>query len=177
MSIVNDAYEAYRTDPSDENYAQLYEVLRKYSQSLAGVVIPDVGRTRYYHAAENAATNSLLELEKFDAQKAAFSTWAYMSIKRDLIDWARKIERRREDGIEKADADSSKSTDPISAVEAKLFLEKFLSTLSDEERTLCEVMQNGWPLHRMAHELGVSLATVKRRWDDIREKGRNARSR
>ena len=72
------------------------------------------------------------------------------------------------------DSDSSKSTDPFSVVEANLFLQKFLSTLSDEEQTLCEMMKNGRPLHRMAYELGISLATVKRRWDDIRKKGRNA---
>jgi RNA polymerase sigma factor (sigma-70 family) len=174
MSTVNDAYEAHRSDPTDENYARLYESLREYSQSLAKSVIPDVGRTYYHHAAENAATNSLLELEKFDPQKASFSTWAHMSITRDLIDWARKRERRREDSVADVDLDNSKSTDTISAVEARLFLQKFLSTLSDEERTLCEMMKNGRPLHRMADALGVSLATVKRRWDGIREKGRNA---
>ena len=177
MSTVNDAYEAYRTDSTDdENYARLYEALRDYSQSLAKSVIPDVGRTYYHHAAENAATNSLLELDKFDPQKASFSTWAYMSIKRDLIDWARKRERRREDSLEEVNSDSEQSTDAVSAVEAKLFLQKFLSTLSDEERYLCEMMQNGWPLHRMAAELGVSLATVKRRWDEIRKKGRTSLS-
>jgi RNA polymerase sigma factor (sigma-70 family) len=178
MNTVNDAYEAYRSGPTDENYARLYEALREYSQSLAKSVIPDVGRTYHHHAAENAASNSLLELEKFDPQKASFSTWAYMSIKRDLIDWARKRERRRENSLEESltevESNTSKSTEAISAVEARLFLQKFLSTLSDEERTLCEMMQNERPLHRMAYALGVSLATVKRRWDGIREKGRNA---
>lgn len=172
MSTVNDAYKAYRGDPTDENYARLYEALRDYGQSLANSVIPGVGRTYYHHAAQNAATNTLLELEKFDPQKASFSTWAYMSIKRDLIDWGRKRERRREDGLAKVD--SSKSTDAISIIEARLFLQKFLSTLSEEERTLCELMEKGEPLHRMASKIGVSLATVKRRWSGIREKGRNA---
>ena len=174
MSTVNDAYEEYRSDSTDENYGRLYEALREYSQSLANTVIPDSSRSYHHHAAENAATNSLLELEKFDPQKASFSTWANMSITRDLIDWVRKRERRREDSLEKVNSDSAKSTDPISVVEAKLLLEKVLSTLSDEERTLCGMMQNGLPLHRMADYLGVSLATVKRRWDGIREKGRNA---
>jgi RNA polymerase sigma factor (sigma-70 family) len=173
MSTVNDAYEAYRSDSTDENYARLYEALREYSQSLAKSVIPDVGRTSHHHAAENAATNCLLELAKFDPQKASFSTWANMSIRGDLIDWARKRERRREDSLMGVDSDSSKSTDPISVLEAKLFLQKFLSSLSDQERTLCEMMKSGKPLHRMADELGISLATVKRRWDDIRQKGRN----
>jgi DNA-binding NarL/FixJ family response regulator len=76
--------------------------------------------------------------------------------------------------LAKVDSDSSKSTDTISVIEAKLFLQKVLSTLSDEERTLCELMRKGESLHRMADKLGVSLATVKRRWDGIREKGRNA---
>jgi RNA polymerase sigma factor (sigma-70 family) len=174
MASVNDAYEAYRTDSTDENYARLYDALREYSQNLAISVIPTADRTYYFHAAENAATNSLLELEKFDLQKASFSTWAHMSIKRDLIDWARKRERRREDNLAKVDSDSSKPTDAISVVEANLMLEKFLSTLSEEERTLCELMKKGWALHRMAYKLGISLATVKRRWDGIREKGRNA---
>jgi len=174
MSTVNDAYEAYRNDPTDENYARLYDALRVFGQSLAPLVIPDFGRTQYHHAAENAATNSLLELEKFDPQKASFSTWAYMSIKGDLIDWRRKRERRREDSLLEVDSDSLQSTDPFSVLEDKLFLQKFLSTLSDEERTLCELMQKGECLHRMADKLGVSLATVKRRWDDIRKKGSNA---
>ena len=175
MSTVNDAYEAYRSDPTDENYARLYEALREYSQSLAKSVIPDVGRTSHHHAAENAATNSLLELEKFVPQKASFSTWAYMSIQRDLIDWARKRERRRENSLEdsltEVESNTSKSTEAISAIEARLFLQKFLSSLSHEERTLCELMQNGSSLHRMADALGVSLATVKRRWDGIAESG------
>jgi RNA polymerase sigma factor (sigma-70 family) len=174
MSTVNDAYEAYRSDSTDENYARLYIALREYSHRLANLVIPDIGRTSHHHAAENAATNCLLELEKFDPQKASFSTWSNMSIRGDLIDWARKRERRREDSLKEVDSDSSKSADSISVIEANLFLQKFLSTLSDEERALCEMMKNGRSLHRMADELGVSLATVKRRWDSIRQKGRNA---
>jgi RNA polymerase sigma factor (sigma-70 family) len=183
---ANEAYEAYRSDQTDENYERLYEAVLTYGVKLANLVIPKGGWQ--HHAALNAATSTLLELEKFDPQRASFSTWAYMSLKHDLIDWQRKRDRQRENCLTDLMDDVSAHvnptyllgwnnswTDTFGAIEDKIFLRKFVSTLSDEEQSLCKQMAAGYSLSRMASTLGVSLATVKRRWDVIREKGRAAR--
>lgn len=181
---VNDAYDRYQRDPTDENYERLYAAVQRYALSLANSVI--IQEHWRFHAALNAATSSLLELGKFDPERASFSTWAHMSLKRDLIDWRRKRERRHEDSLTEADEQdyargwyrlgwNSSWTDTFGAVENKVFLQQFLSTLSDDERRLCGYMAGGLSLEGMASRAGVSLATVKRRWEAIREKGEAAR--
>lgn len=179
---VNEAYEVYQSNQTDENYARLYGAVLNYAVSIAYWVIP--GGSWRHHAALNAATSTLLELDKFDPQRASFSTWAYISLKRDLIDWQRKKDRKREnsltDLIDHVELPywrgwNNSWTNTFGAIEDKVFLRKFVSTLSDEEQALCQQMAAGYSLSTMASTLGVSLATVKRRWDVIRDKGRAAR--
>lgn len=179
---VNVAYEVYQTTQNDENYELLYKAVLNYALSIVHRVIPR--GTWRHHAALNAATSTLLELEKFDPQRASFSTWAYISLKHDLIDWQRRKDRRRENSLTDLSDDvrhkyleqwNNSWTDTLGAIDNKIFLRKFVSTLSDEEQSLCEFMAVGLSLSTMADRLGVSLATIKRRWDVIREKGRTAR--
>jgi DNA-binding NarL/FixJ family response regulator len=44
--------------------------------------------------------------------------------------------------------------------------------LSEDEQRLCEMKAHGLPLNGIASTLGVSLATVKRRWKIILENAR-----
>jgi RNA polymerase sigma factor (sigma-70 family) len=179
---VNEAYESYRSDQTDEIYERLYRAVLNYALKISYSVISRGGWQ--HHAALNAATSTLLELEKFDPQRASFSTWVYMSLKRDLIDWQRKKDRKRENSLTDLMDDihvdpnlgwNNSWTDTFGAIEDKIFLRKFVSTLSDEEQAICRQMAAGWSLLTMGERLGVSVATVKRRWDVIREKGRAAR--
>lgn len=173
---VNDRFELYRANPTDENYVSLYGVLREYAWKLGHTLLAEFDQSTYRHASENAATTVLLDFPRnFDPHKASFSSWAYQSIRGDLLDWRRKRLRRSENSLDAPDFDGSTlaASDQFTGIENKLLLERIFSTLSEEERRLCKLRANGIPLQRMAHELGVSLATVKRRWDAIVEKSRS----
>ena len=109
----------------------------------------------------NAATNAVLNFnEKFNPDRASFSTWAHLSIQGDLRDWRRKQERRREKSIEESGLRGVPHSEDI---ESRVSLEQFLSTLSEEERKLWETKARAISLYGIAMTLGLSLSTVKRR--------------
>ena len=89
----------------------------------------------------------------------------------DLIDWRRgKRWHLLQDSLD----DHRKLQLPEeTTLDEKLLLKKILSTLSKDERALCQMKAYGEPLDVIASTLGVSLATVKRRWKTILEKCRS----
>ncbi len=165
---VNDEYQLYCNNPTDENLARLFNATREYAFRIGQALFPDLYQR---HACENAATNVLLDFDrKYDSQRGAFSTWAYQSIRGDLIDWRRgKRWQLLQDSL---DDHQELNVSDGSAPDEKLSLEKILATLSDDERALFQMKAHGEPLDSIASTLGVSLATVKRRWKAILEKCR-----
>jgi RNA polymerase sigma factor (sigma-70 family) len=172
MSTVNEAYEAYRGDPSEENYEKLYTATIKYALNIGHNLFGDYSPPRFHHACVNAATNALLDFsEKFKPERGSFSTWAHLSIEGDLRDWRRKRERWREERIDESKARGSHYSEDH---DSRVALEKLLSTFSEDDRRLWQMKVDGTDLSSMASRLDVSLATVKRRWDALQEKVRSA---
>ncbi|MGH2506610.1 MAG: sigma-70 family RNA polymerase sigma factor [Ktedonobacteraceae bacterium] len=170
---VNDAYEAYRSNPTDENYAQLYNVAREYALKIGNGLLRALGST-HQHACENAATTVLLSFsEKFDPQKASFSTWAYQSIRADLLDWRRKKDRLYQKETAYLEYMAALAQKPMAA-DDKLLLEEILLDFSEDDVRLLRWKVNGESIESMARQLGVSIATIKRRWDDLLTRAHNA---
>jgi RNA polymerase sigma factor (sigma-70 family) len=169
---VNEAYELYCGNPTDENYAQLYNATREYALNIGHSLLQALG-TYYRHACENAATTVLLSFsEKFDPKRASFSTWANQAIRADLIDWRRKKERLLNGESRYAEYVSILRASPVAA-DDQVLLDQILSRLSEDERRLLDWKEvDGASLRAMASEFGVSLATIKRRWDALVEKCR-----
>jgi RNA polymerase sigma factor (sigma-70 family) len=174
---INDEYQRYCASPTDENLARLFNAAREYAWRIGQELFSGIPNTRFHHACENAATTVLLDFdEKYDQQRGSFSTWAYQSIRGDLIDWRRGKRWGLEDSLDDPDFDHRKFKqlrEEPTLVDEKLRLERILSSLSEDERTLCELKAQEVSLYGIATTLGVSLATVKRRWRAILEKCRN----
>jgi len=175
---INDEYQLYCGSPTDENLARLFNATREYAfgigQELFSSGMPN---TRFHHACENAATNVVLDFdEKYDPQRGSFSTWAYQSVRGDLIDWRRGKRWQLEDSLDDPDfhhSELKQLQEEPTLVDKKVLLEKILSSLSEDERALCDLKADDVPLDGIASTLGVSLATVKRRWKTILEKCRS----
>jgi RNA polymerase sigma factor (sigma-70 family) len=165
---INDEYQLYCSTPTDENLARLFNAAREYAFKIGQELFPDLYQR---HACESAAATVLLDFEeKFDPQKGSFSTWAYQSIRADLIDWRRgKRWHLLQDSL---DDHRELQLPEETTLDEKLLLKKILSTLSKDERALCQMKAYGEPLDSIASTLGISLATVKRRWKTILEKCR-----
>src|ERR1700691_464998 len=135
---VTDEHELYRSDPTDENFARLYEATREYAWKIGRGLFPDLDKSYYRHACENAATTVVLYFEeKFDPQKGSFSTWAFQSIRCDLIDWRQKKMRRREDSLDVLHHDQPTPVGDF-PLDERLLLDGILPTLTDEEWKLCD---------------------------------------
>jgi len=166
---INEEYQRYCGDPTDENLARLFGATREYAFKIGHQLFPDLYQR---HACENAASTILLSFnEKFDPQRGSFSTWAYQSIRRDLIDWRRgKRWQLLQDSLD--DRRKFELPEARTLVVEGLLLKEILSRLSEDEQALCYLKAFGEPLDEIASDLGVSLATVKRRWKAIVEKSR-----
>src|SRR5690349_21733487 len=169
MNAVNRAYEAYRKDPTNNEKA-LYDSLRAYARRLGTLLLSSLPNSRYFHACENAATNALMSLRAFDPDKAAFSTWAYQSICGDLKDWKRKFDRR---------AFSEQEYASLSETRRQMdhedwLVSDMLSALDDDERKLVQLKIEDASLQEIASHLGISTATVKRRWKALAKKLRTS---
>lgn len=174
---INDEYQLYCANPTDGNVARLFNAAREYAWKIGQELFSGIPNTRFHHACENAATNVILDFdEKYDQQRGSFSTWAYQSIRGDLIDWRRGKRWELEDSLDDPDFDHRRFKALREApmpIDKKLQLERILSLLSEDERTLCELKAQEVSLLGIASTLEVSLATVKRRWKTILEKCRS----
>jgi|SRR5271156_99025 len=173
---VNEEHLRYCSNPTEENLARLFNATREYAIRIGQESLDVLPGTYWRHACENAASTVLLDFdEKFDPQKGSFSTWSYQSIRRDLIDWRRGKIRRLETSLDAPDFDHSnlKGPEEPALVDNQLLVRKIFSMLSEDEQYLCEMKIDGCPLNGIASTLGVSLATVKRRWKAIVEKSRS----
>jgi RNA polymerase sigma factor (sigma-70 family) len=166
---VNEKYEAYSRNPTSENFSYLVRATQEYAQKIGRLAFSYLHESQYLHACESAAENTMLDLKKFDPQRASFSTWAYQSIYRDLTDWSRKRTRRLRVHAEYA---AMPTSNPLPS-DDKFLLEQILSSLSEDERELLRLKADESSLEEMAAHFGVSIATIKRRWCAVIEKSRS----
>jgi RNA polymerase sigma factor (sigma-70 family) len=156
---INDEYQLYCGSPTDENLARLFNAAREYARRVGQELFSGIPNTRFHHACENAATNVVLDFdEKYDPQRGSFSTWAYQSIRGDLIDWWRGKRWGLEDSLDDPDFHHGKLKqlqEEPAIVDKKLLLGKILSSLSEDERAICQMKAEDVPLDGIASILGV----------------------
>ncbi len=56
--------------------------------------------------------------------------------------------------------------------ETKILFDEIIANLTEGERELLKEKADGTSLEAMASQFGVSVATIKRRWDALIEKAR-----
>src|ERR1035437_10117377 len=102
MIKVNDAYELYKADPSQENKEQLGGSLFSYCDAFLKKNYCHDGAT--YHTVRDAIGETILrvwrDFEQYDPTKGCqFKTWVTIMLKSDVVDILRAYGTRNEIGI------------------------------------------------------------------------------
>lgn len=163
---VNIAYEAWNKASTTERDAllpDLIRVLEKYAKAICWRRLPD-------HPNElGALANGIVwrAIKNFPSYKgeAKFSTWFYALAQNECNRWLRKHKSREETELD-ADIPSSPA-----AVDARLDLQRMLSSLEGDDHRLFKMMMDGEDsMEAIGQVLGISAHAAEMRWSRLKEK-------
>lgn len=161
---LNEAYESYRSNPTDEAMEVLYPLVREKIKRV-------IGRMLNEDADEDmlvsVTTDVLMDMQGFKGD-SAFSTWVEKAARRDCLDEA----RRRRGGPEFLDDLPESETNSLFSnenPEMSLMLRETLEQLTTDEKVLLTGKLEGRSGLELAETLRVSRHAIELRWAKLKQ--------
>lgn len=169
-SNLSDLYEVWVNTGLEEAYQKIFYSIRSYALSIGSSRF--AGRddipTDWHDEAIDAASDTLLNIKKFDEDKSRLSTWVHVCINNHMTNWLeREVEFHQtidddENPVDKADGRSLQ--------DEKLFVKEVKALLSTDELELFEMKADNLSFKTIGDRLGVSEVTAFRHWNKLAEK-------
>jgi len=183
---LNEAYELYRCDPTEENMEVLYPLVWKKVKGVIGKLYrdyPDEGLV------VSCTTDVLMDINKYKPGKAVFSTWVETTVRHDCLDLLRQDESGRRPHRRLSEIDDTppafqtyafdKSLDgPSYNEEAQPDIDDSLIELYDRietvldnpEQEILELRNAGYTSAEIAEKLGIPAGTLRWKVHEITNK-------
>lgn len=163
---LNEAFECYRSAPTNDNMEVLYPFVRERITRVIGKYFkqePDEDLIVTY------TSDVLLRLDSFNGD-SLFSTWVTKVAHNFCLEEGRSRSRNIEDPIEELSPTVINSLISKNDMERTLIVEESFQSLTDEEQKLVQGKINGLSGVELAEKLGVPEGTVWSRWDKLKTK-------
>lgn len=167
------AYELWRSNKSTFTYEKLFYAVRRFVRSIA------TGRIGLIHGVptwddlvENIASDCILNIDSYDVNKSAFSTWLKECTNHAITKWLSRVVGWEEDSID----DEKHPVDVLdcrAGLDEKLLLKEVKALLSDYELKLFEMKAEGLSFEEIGLVLDRSDSSVQERYENLKLKIRN----
>lgn len=165
---LNEAFECYRSAPTNDGMEMLYPLVRDKVKSVLRWSLKRFGEPEE-GLVVSTTTDVLMDLDKF-AGDSLFSTWVERVVRRDAVDSVRKQLRAPFQLFDPSAADFGKSMSFQGDQINSLMLADIFQQLDDEEKKLLSGKMEGLDGAELTEILGVPHGTVRWRWSELKKK-------